>query len=263
MVQITIQKALQNCGKLGFCYLCGKPFQSGDDHDRDHVPPKAIFLPEDRIGPLILPTHSACNQGESVGDELVSQLVSAHHKKLPRQEQMRLKFIGGRLKPDGEPIAFTENLNLVGNIWRWVRGFHAALFGELLPKTNRYSVHPPFPSGRKENDQLTRDPILLLLSLVPEVIKKNRIAKNLDILTCYNGKCHYESVFVRADNDEPMCFWALRLYDWERLADQRWAASRGCIGGYHPPAGIPENASKGTKLDFPFPNTDPLDPFEE
>ena len=196
MVQITTQKALQNNRQLDFCYLCGKPFQPGDDRNRDHVPPKAIFLPEDReacIVPLILPTHTACNQKESGEDELVSQLFSLLHKKPPCQEQMRLKLIGGRLRSDGNPIVFTENLNLVGNIWRWVRGFHAVLYGEIPPRTNRYVVHPPFPAGSREGDQLTRDSILPQQSYVSAEIKKNRVAKNLDILTCYNGKCHYES----------------------------------------------------------------------
>ena len=263
MIEITTQKARQGCGKIGFCYLCGKPFQSSDEQNRDHVPPKAIFLPCDRSDPLVLPTHSACNEGESGEDELVSQLVSALHKKLPRPEQLRLQFIGGRLRADGEPVAFTTNLNLARIIWRWVRAFHAALYEEFLPRTSKCFVHTPFPSGRREGDKLIGDPILPQQSFVPEEIKKNRVAQNLDILTCYNEKCRYESVFVRTDNGEPVCFWALRLYDWEKLADQRWPASRSCIGGYPPPAGIPENASRGTTLDFPFPNTDPLAPFEE
>jgi len=263
MIQIITHKALHNCAKLDFCYLCGQPFENGRETNRDHVPPKAIFLPGDRRNPLILPTHPGCNQSESVDDELVSQLVSALHRALPRPERQRLKFIVGLVKSDGEPIAFTANVDLGRIVWRWVRGFHAALYHEYLPKLVKWRVHPPFPSGRRDGEKLIRDPILPQQTFVPEEIKKNRLARNLDVLKCCNGRCCYESVFVRADNGQPVCFWALRIYDWERLADPRWARSHGCIGAYVPPAGIPQGASRGTKLDFPFPNSDPLDPFEE
>jgi len=263
MIRVTTHKALQNHTKLDFCYLCGKAFDDGSKTNRDHVPPKAIFLPDDRLNPLILPTHVGCNQSESGEDELVSQLVSALHRRLPRPERQRLQFIGGRLKPDGQPIAFTSNVNLACVVWRWVRGFHAALYRQYLPRSGHCFVHPPFPSGRREGERLIRDPILPQQTFVPEEIKKNRIARNLDVLKCWNGKCYYESVFVRADNGQPICFWALRLYDWEKLADPRWLRSHGCIGAYEASAGIPQEASRGTKLDFPFPNTNPLDPFEE
>lgn len=262
MVRITTQKDLQSCGRLAFCYLCGKPFTDGEKQDRDHVPPRTIFLSGDRIDPLVLPVHAVCNQGESREDELVGQFVSALHQKLPSPKRQRLKFITGRLKPDGQPFAFTANVPLAHIVWRWVRGFHAALYREYLPESNKNFVRVPFPSGRRDGEKLIGDPILPQHSFVPEEIKKNRIAKNLDVLSCCNGKCCYESVFVCADNGDPMCFWALRIYDWEKLAEQRWVRSHGCIGGYLPPSGFPKGASKGTKLLFPFANNDLLNPFE-
>jgi hypothetical protein len=222
-----------------------------------------MFLDEDRGDPLILPTHPGCNQGESGEDELVGQFVSVLHGKYPKPERQRLDIIGGYLRPDGQRIALMRGVNLQRIIWRWVRGFHAALYGEYLPKMARFAVHPPLPVGRQEGDHLIGDPIAPQQAFVPEEIKKNRVAGNLDVLKCCNGKCCYETIFVRADNGHPLCFWALRIYDWEKLADPRWPASRGCIGCYEPPAGIPQRASQGTRLEFPFPNRDHLDPFEQ
>jgi len=258
-----MHKALQECGKLGFCYLCGKAFMPGNKPSRDHVPPRAMFLPEDRGDPLILPTHFDCNQGESIEDELVGQFVSLVHRKQPSPERLRLDVVGGHLRPDGQRIALMRNVHLQRIIWRWVRGFHVALYGEYLPNDNNIFVHPPMPSGRQNGDRIIPDPIHPQQLLVPAEIKKNRAAKNLDVLTCCNGKCCYETVFVLADNGQPLCFWALRIYDWEKLGEPRWVSSHGCIGCYEPPAGIPQGASRGTRLEFPFPNRDPLDPFEQ
>ncbi len=262
MIQIVTQRELQICARLDFCYLCGKPFEKAEQPNRDHVPPKAIFLEADRGDPLILLTHPSCNDAESGEDELVAQLVSAHHGRLPRPERQRLAITAGRLQDDATPIAFTTNINLDRIVWRWVRGFHAALYHVHLPRTNPSFVHTPFPKGRRNGEKIMFNDILDQQSFVPEVIKKNRLARNLDRIECCNGKCVYECVFVRADNGDPICFWALRIYDWEKLADSRWPRSHGCVGAYDPPGGIPSNASVGTKLSFQFPNRDTLSPFE-
>jgi hypothetical protein len=158
---------------------------------------------------------------------------------------------------------FTENINLDRIVWRWVRGFHAALYREFLPSKRGGFVHTPFSPGRKDGENITFERIHPEQFLVPAEIKKNRIARNIDVIEFCNQKCRYESVFVRLDNGAPVCFWALRLYEWEKLADSRWPGTHGCIGSYYPPAGIPSTAAKGTNLDFPFPNKDPLNPFEE
>jgi len=43
-IELRTQQAVRPAQKLAFCYLCGKPFQDGDQKNRDHVPPSAIFL---------------------------------------------------------------------------------------------------------------------------------------------------------------------------------------------------------------------------
>lgn len=263
MIEIVTQKALQGCGRLGFCYLCGKPFAQGEELTRDHVPPRAIFLEPDRGDPLILPAHPDCNQGESGEDELVGQLVSALHERFPRPERVRLQVALGHLGDGTKPIGFTRNINLDRIVWRWVRGFHAALYGEHLPRTTRCFVHVPFPRGRVRDGEIELDPMLPQQEFVPGTIKKNRVARNLDCIACWNRKCIYECVYVHADDGDPICFWALRVYDWEKLADPRLPAGRGCIGGYEPPQGIPPGASVDTNLSFPFPNRDPLSPSEK
>ena len=261
MVRIKTQKALRECRRVGFCYLCGKPFAPTDEPNRDHVPPKAVFMEGDRLSPLILPTHPDCNEAQSGEDELVSQFVSALHGEYPRPQRRRLEIVGGYAKNDGSKVAFTRNINLVTVVWRWIRGFHAALYHEHLAIETEHNVHAPFPTGRQQDDRVSFDQLHPQQFFVVEELKKNRLARNLDAIECYGGQCVYECVFVKSDDGRPICMCALKLYEWEKLADPRAPCSHGCVGVYEPSSGIPTGAACGTVLQFPFDNRDPLDPF--
>jgi hypothetical protein len=57
-----------------------------------------------------------------------------------------------------------------------------------------------------------------------------------------------------------LCIFALDLYDWRQLGDMHHAPARSCVGIYTPST-IPVNASRDTKLDFPFANSEPLNAF--
>jgi hypothetical protein len=69
----------QQARQLDFCYMCGKPFIDDNPSTRDHVPPKSIFLAEDRDWPLILPAHEHCNSEYSFSDEQAKGLIGLLH----------------------------------------------------------------------------------------------------------------------------------------------------------------------------------------
>lgn len=262
MPTITDQRAIRECRKLSFCYLCGRPFKPGLKPTRDHVPPKAIFTAGDRkTNPLILPAHSQCNREQSVGDEVIGQLVSVLHGKYPAPQNSKLK-VGVITSDSGDPpIAFLMGHDLRPLIWRTVKGFHAALYKEPLIVSGKANVHMPFPEGKRlPNGRVSFNPILPQQEIIAAEIKKNRLVQRLDRVVCFNGKCVYECVWVSADAGEPICMFALRLYDWERLADRHNFPQRGCVGIYSPTSGKPPTATSGTSLMFPT-KGNPLDPF--
>jgi hypothetical protein len=143
-IVIDTHKSLRPLQNLPFCYLCGGALQ-GEDRDTDHVPPSTIFLKRDRDFPLVLPTHVSCNGGRSVEDQLVGTLIGVLHNKPAASGAKRLDLRGGPLT-DGTNVVTVHNLDLRAIIRRWVRGFHAALYGEYVPDDVFMTV-PPLPEG--------------------------------------------------------------------------------------------------------------------
>ncbi len=259
---IESQAGLRACQNLPFCYLCGELFQDDDKTTRDHVPPKSIFAASHRTNPLILRVHEACNQRESIGDEVLGQLVAVLHKKYPERDRMKLNLIRGKHVDTGEEALFLiKETDFRLLIWRYVKGFHAALYRCVLEASSKWNVHLPMPEARREDGTIVYADILPQQWLFSEEIKKNRLAQTTDRLACWNGKCVYECTWVRADTGGWVCIFALRLYDWENLGDTRNAPRRGCVGYYSPAEGKPESATAGTSLVLPPPGGDRLDPF--
>lgn len=264
MPELTTQVALRRVQSLPFCYLCGKDFSDKAEKTRDHIPPKSIFAPEDRRPTLILPAHLKCNEAQSCYDEIVGQLIAVLHGKHPSPENVRLNV--GIVKTDNINGKFTGlvGTNLHNVIHRWLRAFHSALYRQYLPNETKNYLHTPFPSGSVDTQQQVKiEKILPQHSTFVEIIKRNRCAQRLDRIVCCNGKCVYECVWETTDNGEPMCIFALKLYDWCALADTEHFPRRGCVGMYMPVEGRPPNATTTTNLHFPFTNIDILDPFED
>lgn len=257
VIAILTEHDLKRCFELPFCYLCGKSFVAGDDTNRDHVPPSAIFAKPDRIQPLILPTHKACNESNANYDEQVGQLVSVLHT--PPTSKRQLNRLAIKLFRNGSspvPVAGVQ-IDLTKIVFRWLRGFHAAIYREHLPKVGGY-IHHSMPSGDPNKGY---EPISPVVYKYIEEIKKNRLAKKTDRLVCRNGKCRYECLWPTTDEGFRFCLFALDVYDWQQLGDTNTPA-RSCVGIYTPKT-LPSTASLATKLDFPFPNTRPLDAFSD
>jgi hypothetical protein len=154
------------------------------------------------------------------------------------------------------------NLDLRAIIFRWVRGFHAALYREPIPAGTNYSVVPPLPEGRVEGDRVQPVPIAEVAPHLVAELKKNRLTKTLDSVISRNGRCRYECVWTQADNGRRICVWGLDIYGWQALGEQELFAPRGCVGTYGlPDHAVPKGASLATRLEIQVENRDTLDPF--
>jgi hypothetical protein len=258
MPTLSTQKVLRRAFDPGFCYLCGKPWAVGDETNRDHVPPKRLFAEGDRTPPLTLRTHVGCNNGHSPYDEQIGQLVSLLWKESPETEDVSSLRMSMHAPYGMAPFGAVEWLNLRFIVARWLKGFHAALYGEFLPNVNG-AIHEPFPGGDEPGEDTTlhvSHPVLV------REIKKNRAAGSIDAIVFYNGRCRYECIWSHLDDGRPMCLWALDLYTWHRLGDTKNFPARSCVGWYLAVSSIPEGAARATMLELPFRNSEPLNAFE-
>jgi hypothetical protein len=268
MPELSAQGDLRSVQKLPFCYLCGNAFGHKSERTRDHVPPKSIFATADRVRPLILPTHRHCNEAQSGYDEIVGQLIAAIHGKYPEPARMRLDVQVAEDANTAAQSAWLTGTNLHRTICRWLRAFHAALYREYLPDNDgtedgtRLGFDPPFPIGHvDENGEIKVDGIRPHHTFFVEQIKRNRLAGQLDRIVCFNGKCVYECVWDKAGDGQPICIFALNVYDWSALANTDDFPQRGCVGMYLPAKGRPASATTGTTLVIPISNIETLDPF--
>lgn len=258
MVVLDSQRLLRTVQRLPFCYLCGTPFKEGDDCDRDHVPPETIFLPEDRE-PLILRTHRVCNGSYNKVDELIGQLIALRYGKVPPRRNRHLRI---QVSPDLERGAVT-NINIDQAVWRWVAGFHAALYKESLFHSSMRSLVVPFPKGQNRNGKVIIDPLLPQHPFFVEQIKTNRACNNLDRVVSNKGKMRYECFWMQVDgNGSWMCIFALDIYDWKDLGRTPGHPARGCAGCYVTMSReVPAKAARAKQSPIKVPNSDPLDPF--
>jgi hypothetical protein len=258
MVSLLNQKDLRAVRNLPFCYLCGREFFNHDDTDRDHVPPESAFAKQHRE-PLILKTHRACNHLHSTTDEKIGQLIALRHGKVPSNPlNRRLKI----LKSGQIGWTAVANLGIDEAIWRWISGFHAALYGEPFSKLEG-SLVSPFPRLNLVNGRHIPVPLREQHQLFVETIKLNRMKNSLDRIHTNKGKMVYECVWGQSDNQGPwLCIFALNIYDWKDLGRTSFFLARGCAGCYYTQSGtVPATTTQVSISPILPPNADPLDPF--
>ena len=272
-MEIKTQQQFQQVKNLPFCYWCGKDFGTEDVANRDHVPPKCVFANGDRNLPLILKTHLECNNTHKTDDELIGQLVALQRNYVtPDPKNRRLKM---ERYSDWEFGAVT-NVSVVKAIWRYIRGFHAALYREpLFLGAKAGTITTPFTRGRiVDDDLLLEDSKQEQHFQIVQVIKNQRAVGNVDRIVSNNGKVIYECVWVLAENvtavklhQRPItplraCFFALDIYDWKSLGDVGITPARGCAGAYYTREGkAPTGASLYNESALPVANHEPWDPF--
>jgi hypothetical protein len=255
-------KHFRTVAELSFCYWCGKDFQPNDVANGDHVPPKAIFANPDRRRPLKLKTHVDCNSEHKLTDEKMGQLLALLHGKVPAVENQKLKFSIDRERGLGA----VNNTDIEGSVWRYVRGFHVALYREPFPMPVPLpavlSGALTVPLVKVTADDLTDRMKQPQHRKIVEVIKTQRALGNLDRILSNNGKLIYECVWVQASDGRWTCMFALDIYGWKDLGDTGMYPARGCAGIYIGKAGDPPPAASCHKpLAVTVPNLDPLDPF--
>jgi hypothetical protein len=252
--------SLQKARNLPFCYYCGHQINKNENHP-DHIPPQAIFSKNDRNYPLKVAAHYKCNNMNSSKDEVIGQLIAIIHGKLPPPKFNRLNVKVFKTPISGVPHLAIIGADLAGQIWRWVRAFHAALYTEFLPDNVDKAIHPPLVPAKLEGGDIVAENVMKQQYLFVKLIKENRIIDCVDRIISNNGKCLYECVWVRMDDGSWGCVFALQIYNWITLADKHFPP-RGCVGLYQPNSGIPSMGTKATPLQIPVMNIEPLNPFE-
>jgi hypothetical protein len=166
------------------------------------------------------------------------------------------------------------NVNVVEAVWRYIRGFHAALYREPLSLGN-HMITTPFTRGRIVNGELVLEgPKQEQHFAIVQAIKNQRAAGNVDRIISNNRKVKYECVWVYADDRTAVesgqrppsprraCFFALDIYDWKRLGDVGVVPARGCAGAYYmSDVQAPSGASLYNESAPIVDNQDPWDPF--
>lgn len=272
MIVLETQRHFQSVANLPFCYWCGNDFVPQDLKNGDHVPPKNAFAIEDRTPSLILKTHEACNSTHKTTDELIGQLVALERGYVtpdPANRRLRMEVY------PGQEFGAVTNVNVKEAVWRYIRGFHAALYCEPLSLGNSM-ITTPFTRGRIVNSELVLEgPRQEQHFEIVQAIKNQRAAGNVDRIISNNRKVIYECVWVYADDrtavesgqrpptPRPACLFALDIYGWKRLGDAGVVPARGCAGAYYMSDGqSPIRASPLYKNSVPsIPNQNPWDPF--
>ena len=259
MISMVKQADYRKAQQLPFCYLCGETFVDDDTAaDRDHVPPENAFLKAHRE-PLILPTHVACNGAHNLVDEKIGQLIGLQHSKTLYDKSTRLEVDFNVATND----LVVTNLDVDAAVWRWISGFHAALYQEpAVGIEKRGSLIAPLQRAHMENGRFKAEPLRPQHRNFVKTIKVNRLKGNLDIIQTNKGMCRYECVWAKFDNvDRWFCIFALNIYNWKELgADD--GSQRGCAGCYElVGSNVPATASVEKTTPLILPNLMPDDPF--
>lgn len=258
MPQLKTQSDFRPVQRLDFCYICGGELGPGDARNKDHVPPKSLFLPADREPSLWLPTHPTCNSDQTLDDEKIGQLIALKYGEVPTNpDHRRLKLLVG----DG--YGAVVNLDVHGAVWRWIRGFHATLYGEPLLLPIGGALVTPFPRAPLVNGPVNVEELKPQHTHFVRVIKDNRALQNLDRIVSNRARLTYECVWARSDNEGPwMCIFGLDLYEWKDLGATEGFPARGCAGFYVTASGqLPPMATVANTTAHDVHYTDPLDPF--
>ena len=151
-LQLILKRA-QDRQKPFILHLCGQALMPGPERDKDHVPPSGLFALADCDQPLILSTHRLCNGGRSQEDQAIGQLVGVLHGRRVNRNHNKLQIKVGRFT-DGSRGAALEGFDIREPIRPWVRGFHAALYGEYLPPDCSFTTYTPLPEAIRQGDEV-------------------------------------------------------------------------------------------------------------
>jgi hypothetical protein len=215
--------------------------------------------------PLKLATHYNCNHSYRNIDEKIGQVIALRRGHVPAKQNRKLK-ITYNLSAGHSALT---NLDIEDAVWRWVRGFHAALYHQPFPPDDPAkgyrsgALQTPFHRTFATSHGGMLKPIWPHHQLCVRIIKENRAKTNLDRVVSNRGKLIYECVWRDADNSAGwVCIFALDICDWKDLGAVPGLPSCGCAGWYWLPSHAkPITGTQSANLSVAVPNLEPLDPF--
>ncbi|MFN0051113.1 MAG: hypothetical protein ACKV0T_02920 [Planctomycetales bacterium] len=170
-----------------------------------------MFDTKDRTPPLLVPCHVSCRTRESPrGSDarLLFRILNREGRQVATSEHEASGSATDRLSLG---VAWSDSMAR-NELLRWVRGFHAALYHVFLnPIGVRWTVFCPnqFDSDQTGPDTIGSTPAQMRAFI--ELLDKNRAAKRIDQIVCYNECCTYECVWARADTSQWVCVWSLDM----------------------------------------------------
>ena len=241
------QRDLRRVYAQPFCYICGKAIADGDNLNDDHIPPNGLFKSSDRSAPLILRTHRRCNSDQSADDQVIAQLIGPIHGRVPSRKDRPLDIEIHELGP-GKTTGILRGQDLERVIYRWIRGFHAALYGEYLPPPpeSRFLTILPFPRMTQDRPEPNPDPIHDAYQPFMETIAECEKAQMVDQIITRNDKCRYSCVWTKENGGGRwFCIYRLDIYNWSDIGDVNNYERRECVGAYIVPnREVPERATR-------------------
>lgn len=181
----------------------------------------------------------------------MGQLLGLRRGEVPRSRRSaKLKLL---MTPDLTAGA-VANVDIYGAVWRFIRAFHAALYGEFLAERTDRAIELPFVAVNKG------DTLRLQQHLnVVDRLKRSRAAGRIDRVHANHGQVRYECVWGEYRGNW-MCAFGLDICDWKDLGKSPNFPARGCAGCYTISA-LPQICSVWRAESLLVPNLDPLDPF--
>ena len=230
--RIMLQKPFQVSRRLEYCYICGKSLpirpQPGRKKliTREHVIPKA-FLGDppaskgDRWA-VVLDVHRDCEESGKQKVDHWLRLFQDMHEKPPCDWPEAGHIRGLPIEPGFlvDPFAgtsvplFRGAEELFEGVWRWIRGLHAAIYAQFLPKDAWHFCYPPVAAFSSRaggpSVQETEQQSSLIRAIMQLACSKDR----WDGVIAWGGASEYKCVwwFCRGlKNPSWVCFWTLQL----------------------------------------------------
>lgn len=261
MADIVNQKQAREARKLPFCYICGNPLKTGEVRDKDHVPPKNMFLIHDRNFPIILMVHGQCNDAWQTRDEKVGFLIDILHGVNITKHSNKYKVMIAQTQ-NGRQYPLLGDIPLKPMIGRIMRAFHAALYHEFMPRSTKNTILTPIPEVEIANGGVKVKRVHDQFRIFADLLRSNIMARTTDKIISNNGKLRYECAWPQLDNGQRFCIFALDIYNWRSLGDKISDEDYACIGAYFLNGHMPKRATPATSIKVDFHSDRALDPFD-
>ncbi len=223
-------------GQRGLCYLCGEGFTGGssDPIQTEHVIPRSVLGTPPKAAnqrfSLTLKCHRACDQSRKEANDRVLHALEAMEARPAGASSVADLLRGRVLRPfvtlpslPLEPTIIAAR-PLMDGIWTWIRGLHAALYGEYLPETVGHREIAPVPEGAHERaDATVRKTQSSLRSIAARIVLEGVATAKRDEVSIWGNEFRYCCTWVRLPDEQRgctrgwTCFWILRtprLREW-------------------------------------------------